>query len=81
MEQINLYLKKFKNFKPKNEDLKKTIIKIIKKITKIEVKKDEIIILKSGEVKIKKTGPEKTEIYLNKKIIEKEIEIEKKLFN
>lgn len=76
MEQINFYLKRFEKLEIKGDKLKEKIIKIIKEKTSVEIEKENILILKTGLVKIKKTGPEKTIIFLNKKEIEKDLEKE-----
>jgi len=74
MEQISFYLKKFKTLEIKGDRLKEKIINIIDNKTSVLLDKKDINILKTGEIKIKKIGSEKSIIFLNKKIIEKELE-------
>jgi thymidylate synthase len=73
MEQISFYLKKFKTLEIKGDKLKKKIIKIVQEKTSVDLEKKDINILKTGEIKIKKTGSEKSIIFLNKKNIENEL--------
>jgi hypothetical protein len=77
MEQIQFYLEKFKNFKLKDQDLKDEIIKIVKEKTKVNVDLKEISI-NNGNIRINKVGPEKSEIFIHRAEIEKELE--KKVF-
>jgi len=70
MEQISFYLKKFETLEIKVDKLKEKIIKLISEILDVEIDKKNILILKTGEVKIKEVGSKKTIIFLNKKKIE-----------
>lgn len=70
MEQISLYLKKFEKLEIKGDKLKNKVIEIIKENFDINLEKEEIIILKTGVIKISKIGSEKTIIFLNKDKIE-----------
>jgi hypothetical protein len=70
MEQISFYLKRFETLEIKGDKLKEKIIKIIKENLNINLKKEEINILKNGNIKISKIGSEKTVIFLNKEKIE-----------
>ncbi|NCS98704.1 hypothetical protein GW764_00795 [Candidatus Parcubacteria bacterium] len=70
MEQISFYLKKFETLEIKGDKLKEKIIKLISEILDVEIDKKNILILKTGEVKIKEVGSKKTIIFLNKKKIE-----------
>lgn len=76
MEQISFYLKKFDNLEIKGDRLKTKIIKIIKEELNIKLKKEDILILKTGVIKILKTGPQKTQIFLNKNRLKEKIEKE-----
>ncbi|HMP67316.1 MAG TPA: hypothetical protein PKA60_01025 [Candidatus Paceibacterota bacterium] len=86
MQQISFYLKKFENIQPKDSALKKIIIKVVDDLLKIKLEEREIEVF-DGRVNIKKTGSEKTEIFINRKKIQKQIEqslisgkFEKKIF-
>lgn len=73
MEQISFYLKKFETLEVKGDKLKEKIIKTIKELLDIDLEKNSILILKTGEVKISEIGSKKTVIFLNKKKIEEKI--------
>ena len=77
MEQINFYLKKFENLEIKGDKLKEEVIKILKENFNIDIEKEEIKLLKNGNIKINKIGAQKSLIFLNKnkikKVLEKEI--------
>jgi len=73
MKQISFYLKKFEKIDLQDSLIKKIIIKEIKDITKVEVKNSELEI-RGNQINIKKIGPEKSQIFINKKKIEEKIE-------
>jgi len=73
MEQISFYLKKFEKLEIKGDRLKEEIIKTINNLLNIKIEKKNIIILKTGEIKIKLIGSKKTIIFLNKEKIGEEI--------
>lgn len=73
MEQISFYLKKFETLEVKGDKLKEKIIKVIKELLDIDLEKNNILILKTGEIKISEIGSKKTVIFLNKKKIEEKI--------
>jgi len=73
MEQISFYLKKFENLGLKESNLKKIVIDSIQEITKVEIEEDDLELIRD-QIKIKKTGPIKSEIFIYKKQIEKKIE-------
>lgn len=70
MEQISFYLKKFETLEIKGDKLKEKIINLISEVLDVKVDKKNILILKTGEIKIKELGSKKTVIFLNKKKIE-----------
>ena len=72
MDHISLYIKKYTELEANKKQTKKKIINIIKKITKITLNEGEITFSK-GKIKIKKTGPEKAEIFIKRNQIEGEI--------
>lgn len=74
MEQISLYLEKFKNLEVKGDKLKQSVIDVLKEEVGVELNKKDILILKNGTIKILKIGPEKSVVFLNKKKIEEKIE-------
>lgn len=71
MEQISFYLKKFEKL-GSNQKRTKEIIKEVLEKFKIEINLDEIKIVNSRII-INKTGPEKSEIFINQNKIEQEI--------
>lgn len=72
MQQISFYLKKFETLEIKDSGLIKIIISVVSDLVKVDLDKKDIVI-KNGQITIKKTGPEKTEIFINRLRIEKEI--------
>lgn len=72
MEQISLYLEKYKRFGFKTQIVKETLIAIIKKKFGVELTKDDIDV-KNGEVRINISGPLKSEIFINKDSIKEEL--------
>lgn len=73
MFNIDNFLIKFKNLKPKDSDVKKTIINSVSKILKIEIKESEISV-KNEVIYIKTNSIIKNEIFINKSKILKEVE-------
>jgi hypothetical protein len=72
MQDISFYLKKFENLGLKEKNIKKSLIDIVKKESGVELEDDDIKLV-SDQIKINKTGPEKTEIFIHKPAIEKAI--------
>lgn len=73
MESISLYLLKFKNLGVSEKRTKETIIRVIKNELGFEIEKD-LIIVRDNEVRIKVTGPLKSELFMRKDSIQKQIE-------
>ena len=73
MENISIYLQKFKNFGAGDRAVKEKVIAVIKKLTGEELD-SKLINLKDGEIRINVSGPMKSELYILKKQIEKELE-------
>jgi hypothetical protein len=71
MQQISFYLKKFDSLGFDEAVYKKELIKIISSKCNINLKEDDIKIVRDKLI-ISKIGPEKTEIWLKKNEIEKE---------
>lgn len=72
MEQISFYLSKFNNLGFSEETYKKELIKIISNKCRVDLSESDIKIVRDKLI-ISKTGPEKTEIWLKKNEIEKEL--------
>jgi len=72
MEQISFYLKKFENLGLKESNIKKTVADCIKDATGIELSVEDIEVT-NNQIKINKTGVEKTEIFIKKSKIESAI--------
>lgn len=72
MEQIALFLEKYKRFGFKNQIVKETLIEIIKQKFGVKIDRGDIDV-KEGNVIIKVTGALKSEIFLNKYSIHKEL--------
>jgi hypothetical protein len=73
MEQISFYLKKFQHLGLREQNIKKVVTETVLELTGVDLKPDEVKII-NGSIQINKIGPEKTEIFISKKKIEKEIE-------
>jgi len=71
MDQISLYLEKFKTIGSKREKVFKIVHDAVKSETGIELTKEEVRV--DNSIKISKSGSEKAEIFLNKKKIEERI--------
>jgi len=69
MEQISFYLKKFENLGLRENNIKKIASEAIKELTTIDLDKNDIEISRD-QIKIKKTGPAKTEIFIHRAEIE-----------
>jgi len=72
MEQISFYLKKFEKLGFNEGVYKKELIKIILNKCNVSLIEDNIQIVRDKLI-IKKIGPEKTEIWLRRNEIEKEL--------
>ena len=70
MQDISFYLKKFENIGLRESTIKKTIIEVVGELTGIELTKDDLD-FNRDQIRINKTGTEKTEIFINKSRIEK----------
>jgi hypothetical protein len=75
MESISIYLEKFKDFGLKEQLLKETICEILDKEYSVSVNNKDIE-LRNGEMIIKVSGVEKSELYINKESIISDIEKE-----
>lgn len=69
MQQISFYLKKFENLGLREKNIKKDVIEIVKNKSGVELEEDDIKLV-ADQIKIEKTGVEKTEIFINKSAIE-----------
>lgn len=70
MQDISFYLKKFENLGLKESNIKKSVIEIVKKKAGVSLEESDIKLV-SDQIKINKTGPEKTEIFIHKSAINK----------
>ena len=73
MQQIEIYLQKFKDFGLKEELFKEKIINVVKEEVGIDLKKEEIDV-KDGNIRINISGPAKTEVFIKRKIIQEKLE-------
>lgn len=74
MQQIEIYLEKFKDFGLKDKLFKKDIIEIIKEETGVELEEEDLNIQQSGIIRINVSGASKSEIFINKKKIQDRME-------
>lgn len=65
MKKISDFLEKFAGFGEKEKKEKELIIDILRKVLNVEIKKGDLEI-KDLKINIKVSGPQKTEIILNK---------------
>jgi hypothetical protein len=72
MEQISFYLSKFNNLGLNEETYKRELIRIISSQCNINLLESDIKIVRDKLI-ISKIGPEKTEIWLKKNMIEEEL--------
>ncbi len=69
MEQISFYLKKFENLGLKESNIKKVVVECVKDASGIDLLVDDIEV-NDNQIKIKRVGIEKAEIFINKSKIE-----------
>ena len=69
MELISFYLKKFEKLGLRDKNIKEVVISSINEITSIEINEKDLE-LNRDSIKIKKTGPIKSEIFIHKSKIE-----------
>ncbi|MFT5352788.1 MAG: hypothetical protein ACI9GH_000655 [Candidatus Paceibacteria bacterium] len=72
MEHASIFLEKFKRFGFKDQILKETVINVIKDKFDFELQKSDIS-LRDGVVRIEVSGPIKSEIFIHKENIQKEV--------
>lgn len=72
MQDISFYLKKFENIGSRKNSIRKAIIEIVKEKSGVELDKDNLDFIRD-QIRINITGPAKTEIFINKKRIEEEL--------
>jgi hypothetical protein len=72
LQHLSFYLKKFENLGLRESNIKKATIESVKKFSGVELQEGDIKFVRD-QIKINKTGPEKTEIFLYRDKIEKEI--------
>jgi hypothetical protein len=73
MQQIEIYLQKFKDFGLKEKILKEKVCKIIKEETKVFIKEEDID-LKNGVLRINISGAGKSEIFIKRNKIKERLE-------
>ena len=72
MQQISIFLDKYKKFGFKNQIIKEVLIEIIKKRFNTELERGDIDV-KNGEVRINVSGPIKSEIFIYKDSIKEDL--------
>lgn len=72
MESILIYLEKFKSYGLEEKKLKETILDILKTNYEIDLDSADLVV-KDGEIIINSSGAEKSEIFMNKEQIKKDI--------
>jgi hypothetical protein len=72
MEQITLYLEKFKRFGFKNQILKEVVMSVVKDELGLILERGDID-LKDGVVRIKVSGAAKSELFIKKELIQKKV--------
>jgi hypothetical protein len=72
MQHLSFYLKKFENLGLKEKNIKLLVIETVKEFAGVELEESDLEFVRD-QIRIKKTGPAKTEIFLNRSKIEEKI--------
>jgi hypothetical protein len=72
MQHLSFYLKKFENLGLKEKNIKLLVIETVKEFAGVELEESDLEFVRD-KIRIKKTGPAKTEIFLNRNRIEEKI--------
>ncbi|MDA8611250.1 hypothetical protein N9L18_00065 [Candidatus Pacebacteria bacterium] len=73
MQQIEIYLEKFKDFGLKDKLFKQEISKIIKEEVNVDLKEEDVSMI-NGTIRINVSGSAKSEIFIKKKSIQNKLE-------